>query len=168
MTHVHEEIIKCIKEVVDSQPIPPHYNPNEWKGKNFNCYAYAMRICIDFCEDELKKMVIPGFLSKTNYQCTKRSIIKCFKNDCKVLGLKVNSSSISKPIKQNEYKIAVYIKEGAFYKRGDFHFARQDSNGKWTEKDGWWDDEISFLKEQDVTKEINRYKCIGIFKVSKK
>jgi len=161
MAQIDQDFINEVKEVISNQPIAPDYNPSEWEGKRFNCYAYAMRICMDLSGYN----IWPGFISmgqENDLEDTKESVLEHFMEDCKCLGLKVSSTTISAKIQKNEYKIAVYVDEGE-----DFHFARQDSNGKWSEKNGWGK-VIEILDEKDVPKDENGYKFIGIFKVSKK
>lgn len=158
----HEEFINQVKEVVGNQPIPPIYNPEEWEGKSFNCYAYAMRIFMNLMY--VGYSIEPGFISRgkaNGCRYTKKYILDYFKKDCEALGLQVLPTNLEED-NENEYKIAVYVKPGR-----DFHFARQDSNGNWSEKNGWWD-KIKTLKPEDVTKTYDGYKFIGMFKVSKK
>lgn len=158
----YQDFINHAKEVVNSQPFPPRYNPDDYKGKFFNCYAYALQLCMD-CKNY---QISPGFMSKHiknsrfEIPCTREYIIKNFQKDCEALGLQVLSSSISESIRANEYKIAVY-----FIEDFGFHFARQDSNGKWSEKPGWIN-EIRIV--ESVTENEFGYKLIGIFRVSKK
>ena len=64
-------------------------------------------------------------------------------------------------ISKNEYKIAIYVKRGR-----DYHFARQDSNGNWSEKNGWWK-KIEILEQEEVAKNQGEYEFIGIFRLSK-
>lgn len=157
----HEEFINRVKEVVGNQPIPPNYNPDEWKGKKFNCYAYAMRICMDL--DAYN--IIPGFISRgkaNDYRDTKEYTLKYFKEDCKALELQLFPTDLEEEINENEYKIAVYVNPDY-----DFHFARQDSNGEWSEKNGWRNP-IKTLKPEDVTETEDGYEFIGMFRVSKK
>lgn len=107
----------------------------------------------------------PGFICKgkeNDYRDTKDCVVTYFKEDCKVLGLQVLPTTVKEKIGANEYKIAVYVKEG-----DDFHFARQDSNGKWSEKDGW-NGNIRNIDEEDVDEYDEGYEFIGVFKVSKK
>ena len=161
MAQINQEFIEQVKEVVSKQPIKPKYNPNDWKDKHFNCYAYAMRICMNLSGYR----ICPGFISRgTNddYEPTKESVLRLFMEDCECLGLKVLPTTISAIIRRNEYKIAVYVKKGY-----DFHFVRQNRNGKWSEKDGWWNG-ISLLKKKEIVKDHDGYKFIGIFRVSRK
>ena len=161
MAQINQKFIKQVKQVVSNQPIPPEYNPVEWNGKRFNCYAYAMRICMNLSGYR----ICPGFISRgadNNYEATEESVLKLFMEDCECLGLKVLPTTISAIIRKNEYKIAIYVKEG-----DDFHFVRRDRNGKWSEKDGWGNG-INLLKKKEIIKEHDGYKFIGIFRVSRK
>jgi len=167
MTQTYEEIINQLKEIIHNQPIPPHYNPDEWKEKEFNCYAYALRACMNFNDDVKETGVFPRprFISRVqrfSYKVTKERVLTYFKEDCEALGLQAFPTELEEPIGTNEYKIAVYVKKGS-----DYHFARQDSDGNWSEKNGW-SNEIKILKKEDVTKNEDGYKFIGIFRVSKK
>lgn len=157
----YEDFINRAKEVVNNQTIPPLYNPDDYNDLHFNCYAYALQLCMD-CKDFY---IIPGFMSKQingRYEIpyTKEYIIESFKKDCELLGLQVFQSTISEPINSDEYKIAVYIIENY-----GFHFSRLDNNGKWSEKPGWLN-KIKIVKS--VTKNEFGYKLIEVFRVSKK
>ena len=160
----HQEFINEVKKTIKNQPIPPHYNPKEWKNKNFNCYIYALRACMDF-ESPLRFWIAPGFISRgenNDYRDTISYTLNYFKEDCEALGLKVLPSTVEEKIGKNEYKIAVYVKEGK-----DYHFVRQDSNGFWSEKRGWYK-KIEIREEQEVVSNKYGYKFIIIYKVSKK
>lgn len=155
------DFINRAKEVVNNQPIPPLYSPDDYNGLSFNCYAYALQLCMD-CKD---RFISPGFMSKQitsryDIPCTKESIIENFVKDCELLNLQVFTSTISEPIRSDEYKIAVYIIENY-----GFHFARLDGNGNWSEKPGWLN-KIKIVKS--VTENEFGYKLIGVFRVSKK
>lgn len=163
MAQKYEQFINRVKEAVHNQPIPPHYNPDEWKRKSFNCYLYAMRACMNFRGYE--RFIVPGFISrgqKNDYRDIEEITLQYFIEDCESLGLQAFPSEVDEPIGTTEYKIAVYVKTGS-----DFHFARQDSDGKWSEKNGWRKG-IEILKEEEVDKDQGNYIFIGIFKVSKK
>lgn len=157
---IQEKFIPWIKEAMNHQAIPPSYNPNEWADKKFNCYAYALRLCIDL--DNLQ--IAPGLISKekrSKYRFTKKYIVQCFMDDCETLGLQAFLSNIQEQISPNEYKIAIYVK------KGDIHFTRQDSNGGWSEKDGW-SGNIEMIEPENITKTRKGYKFVGVFRVSKK
>lgn len=159
----NKKFINQVKKAVKNQPIPPIYNPSEWEEKDFNCYAYAMRVFMNL--DFYGPFIGPGFISNgilNNYKSTKKCTLKYFKKDCEALGLKVLPTYLEEEINANEYKIAVYVNPGY-----DFHFARQDANGIWSEKD-CWGGPIKTIEPEDVTKTEDGYEFIGMFKVSKK
>ena len=162
MSTAYEEFINQVKKTIQEQPIPPMYNPDEWKDKNFNCYLYALRACMNF--DYFGYKIAPGFIFKeieSKPKFDKEYVLRYLKKDCEILGLNILPSKIDEPIGENEYKIAVYV-----FERRDYHFARQDSNGNWSEKDGW-NKEIEILKQEEVAKNQDGYEFIGIFRLSK-
>lgn len=162
MQEKYQEFINQVKDVVSNADIPPHYDPDEWKGKSFNCYAYALRICLDL--GRWSTRIRPGFVSrgeKNHYENTEECLLKHFQEDCEALGLELSQTSIDESIGDNEYKIAVYIAYD------DFHFVRQDSNGQWSQKRGWYR-AIHTLKEEEVPRTMRKYRYLGVFKVSKK
>ena len=163
MTQMHKEFVNQIKETLHTQKIPPCFNIKEWRRKNFNCYAYAMRICLDLSEHDY---IWPGFISKgeleNDYTDTKECVVQYFIDDCESLGLQVHPTTIAERIGPKEYKIAVYIKEGV-----DFHFVRQDIDGRWSEKNGWKEG-IKIVRQKDIIKCRNGYEIVGVFRVSKK
>ena len=158
----YDEFTTTVKETVKKQQIPPRYNPREWKNKSFNCYAYALQVCMNI---ELFD-VWPGFIGseKNDYRDTKSCILKYFYKDCEQLSLQVKSSDLDEVISDNEYKVAIYLKRGK-----DFHFARQDSDGNWSEKVGWIGG-IRKLKQSEVLMNCDDfgYKFIGVYRLSKK
>lgn len=161
MSTTYEEFVNQVKKTILSQPIPPRYKPREWRGKKFNCYAYAIQACMNLSGRD----IWPGFIfngKENDYQDTKDCVLDYFKKDCEALGLQAFPTTIKEKISKTEYKIAVYIKEG-----DDFHFARQDSNGKWSEKDGWTG-RIRKIDEEYVDENIEGYEFIGVFRLSKK
>ena len=161
MEEKYQEFINRVKDVVSNADIPPRYKPDEWNDKGFNCYAYAMRICMDLRKWDDR--IIPGFLSRgedNDYVDTEGCLLKHFKEDCEVLGLELSPMTIDEII-DDGYKIAVYISYD------DFHFARQDKNGQWSHKRGWAR-YVEILKEEDIPRKMKKYRYLGVFKVSKK
>lgn len=157
---------KRIEKILKTTNYPPKYNPDKWRKKKFNCYMYALDICMNFSKYRPTCRIAPGFLSrgeKNDYNDTREETIQYLIEDCKVLNLNIAETTMEEKIKENEYKIAVYVK-----KYCDYHFIRQDSNGNWSEKDGWSGD-IRIVNNEDICKEIydKRYSFIGIFKISK-
>ncbi len=165
----YEEFVEEVKNFISNQKNPPKYNPENWKNKSFNCYLYVLQACMDFSVyEEYLHMIVPGFLSRNKienktYKDTENCVIERFEDDLKALGFQAVPTTLEERISKKEYKIAVYVKENF-----DYHFARQDSNGKWSEKDGW-DNGIKIIRNfNNITKTINGYKYIAMYKVSKK
>ena len=158
------KFIANVKETIKKQPIPPDYNQSEWKGLGVNCYLYAMRARMDF-SDISGSFVRPGFLAekeKNEYKYEKKFVLENFRADCKALDLNVCLSSLEEHTGEGEYKIAVYVAEDY-----DFHFRRQNSNGEWSEVNGWYG-QMRCIKPESITQDDDDYKFCGIFKVSKK
>ena len=79
-----------------------------------------------------------------DYTNKKEEIIKNIYDGFKVLGIEAYDSSIDQEIKHNGYKIALYI---ANY---DFHMARENIDGSWSEKLGYSDDIIKIKSPYDT------------------
>lgn len=165
MKEITQEFINYVKVLSAKSDIPPIFNPSEWKG-SFNCYMYALNINSNF----IGYRTNPGFL-KANEEYIKKggvlyynkeNLIKYFKDDCRELGLQVIETTINEKISDNEYKIVVYLNS-----IGRFHFVRRDSNGVWSEKNGWCG-KIEILKKQDINQTVHGYKFVGVYKVSRK
>ena len=165
MKKITQEFINHVKLLSSSRPISPVYNPNEWEG-SFNCYMYALNICSNF----IGYRTNPGFLQNNEeyiknegiLSYNQENLIRFFKDDCNELKLNVAETTLNEKVKSNEYKIAIYLNSN-----GGYHFARQDSNGMWSEKNGWCGS-IEVLKEEDIDKSIHVFSFIGVYKVSRK
>ena len=164
---MNKELIRICKEASEIASIPPQFNLDEWKGKEFNCYAYALRICVDLGA-YYKREIVPGFLSigkNEYYRDGPEAIVKLFKQDCEILNLKVSETSLNEPLNENEYKVAVYACVCGSYR--DFHFIRQDSNGSWSHKRGWIKP-IETYMEEDILRNFGIYQFVKLFKLTKK
>lgn len=162
----YKKLKKKIEKCIDKTSFPPKYEPKKWEKKSYNCYLYALDACADFRKEYSKYWIAPGFLSrgkKNDYRDTKKKVLQYFIEDCKILKLNVSKTSLEEKIAEDEYKIAVYV-----WKDEDYHFVRQDSNGNWSEKQGWGG-EIETVNESEIRKrQLREYRYIGMFKISKK
>lgn len=161
MKKITLEFLDFVKEIFSTRTIPPSFNPNEWKEKSFNCYAY----CFDICTNLIGYRTNPGFLvglDSGDYNYNKESLINFFKQDCNELNLHVAETTMDEEISDNEYKIALYLNS-----KGGFHCARQDANGQWSDKDGWCGS-IEILKKEDIIKTLHSYTLAGVYRVSRK
>ena len=138
-----------------------------------NCFMYAV-FCnqpIEICKEIISGIpdlysfdgkayfsTIGGFSnSKFN---TLIGLKRALTKDLDVLGL--NSEWVSKDykLKENEFKIAFYYDT----KNNNFHFFRQESDGKWSEKAGWKGDIYKF----SMLVAYNNMGLIGFKKISLK
>ena len=157
---ITKEFIDQARHIIHNQSIPPEYNPDEWEGKKFNCYAYALQMNM-----HIKSMKL-GIGFTTGVQADREGytvdfVLNQFLIDCKNLNLNCVEIQIDDQIEKDAYKVALYVWENWSY-----HLKRQDNNGNWSEKRGWHDP-ISIVKREDVLKD-ELYQLIGIFKISKK
>ena len=155
-----KEFINRARNAIHNQSIPPVYNPVEWDGKKFNCYAYALQMNMNINSMKLGIGFTTGVQAESKCY-TADFVLEQFLIDCKNLKLNCTQIQIDDKIGCEEYKIALYVWEGWSY-----HFKRQDSDGNWSEKRGWHDT-ISRVKREDVLKD-ELFELIGIFKISKK
>ena len=155
-----KEFIDEARNIIHKQSIPPVFNPNEWKDKKFNCYAYALQLNMNI--DSWKLGI--GFTTGRQYESEKYTedfVLEQFLIDCENLNLNCSKIQIDDEIEEDEYKIALYV-----WKNWSYHLKRQDSDGNWSEKRGWHND-ISRVKKEDLLND-ELFKLIGIFKISKK
>lgn len=155
-----KDFINRARNTIHKQSIPPVYNPEEWKGKKFNCYAYALQMNMHI---ESMKLGI-GFTTGILYgreKYTVQFVLEQFLIDCENLKLNCTQIQIDDEIDENEYKVALYVWENFSY-----HLKRQDIDGNWSEKRGWLEP-ISKVKKEDLGDEED-FMLIGFFKISKK
>ena len=155
-----KEFINRARNAIHNQSIPPVYNPVEWEGKKFNCYAYALQIKMSINPMELGVGFTTGKEAKRK-EYTAEFVLEQFLIDCKNLNLNCSKIQIDDQIEKDEYKVALYV-----WKNWSYHLKRQDRDGNWSEKRGW-SDLISRVKREDVLKD-ELFELIGIFKISKK
>lgn len=131
--------IECIRKELENKSSVPTYEPKKWKavfGKNINtnCYAYVLDLAIP---DPKQEIFIPGCIS--DYSSEKvvwDNITGNVKKDFDFLGIQYREDD-SSALKPGEYRIALYYIPTFHDMPLDFHMARQDENGEWSEKTGW-------------------------------
>lgn len=124
----YKKLKKKIERCIDKTSFPPKYDPKKWEKKSFNCYLYALDACADFRKEWYECRIEPGFLSraeKNEYLYIKERTLQYFIEDCEELNLNISETTLDEKINKNEYKIAVYVEN-----HRDYHFVRQDSDGK--------------------------------------
>ena len=116
---------------------PDKWNLTEKEHSLTNCYSYAFNNIIR--DGDRKEKLQPGELSSgkfKNYTC--ESIIEKVKEDYALLGIR-KLKNMEEEIECTNYRIALVIDNKG--DNLDYHFYRQDSNGKWSHKAG--DNDIS-------------------------
>ncbi len=106
-----------------------------------NCYAYAMQFKFDahdFVYLHETYPYNPGVIGGIkNYRLPKDyySLIEYFLQDCKVLGIDVDFSTLDEKIYDDEYKIAILLGNDINQITGvpNYHFVRQNSDLTWSE-----------------------------------
>ena len=103
--------------------------------KHTNCYSYAFNY-IDYGEEKLQ----PGEIHGTKYKKTTcDEIIQKMKND--YVNDNVDKTSFEEVLSKDRYKVALFIDPDKQRKNTkdhdqDYHFYRQDKNGRFSHKQG--------------------------------
>lgn len=128
-----------IKQKLQTKTKVPVFNPDNWVINSSplytNCYAYCLDLDV---EDPETTIFIPGSISNKNASkniLTISTLIKNLKNDLEFLGISYRDNKGL--LNSGEYRIGIFT--GYIYPDHpiSFHFVRQDSDGKWSEKFGW-------------------------------
>jgi len=127
--------------VVQIQNCIPSYK--KWSYEN-NCYFYSLDLptpnifyhAASKLDDALFSTNV-GNISGRDYLiddnfCTD-TILEAMYADLDILNIRYFPSAINLPPKHNGYKIAIFVDEDGV----DYHFARQNGNGKWSQKNGY-------------------------------
>ena len=136
---------------------------NKYEGVNCYCYAlglYLPKLFIDrylyASPDYISHSI--GFISKSKYMKTDDEIITNLYKDLNVLNIKFYETDIHSENKHGGYKIALY---NAPY---DFHFIRQNSNGLWSEKQGYSRRFVEMEEPRPIGKSYKLIKTLEIVK----
>lgn len=131
--------IECILEELENQNSIPKYEPKKWqkffsKPIYTNCYAYSLDLAIS---DKKQEIFIPGCIHDYNSETDIWSdVTSKVKQDLDFLNISYRDDDSTK-LQPGEYRIAIYYIPSPHDLPIDFHFARQDENGEWSEKKGW-------------------------------
>ena len=129
----------------------PKYNPKIWNKNKYirnshNCYSYFLNKInhneIPKCKKTYKKYKTcnrpqPGYYNgitrktQKNYSC--KNMIKRIKQDNPNIKYKGQNNNFK--CEKQEYKGALVVSKN-INKNCDYHFYREDRNGKWSHKDG--------------------------------
>ncbi len=140
---------------------PPKYEPEKWdEATNFynNCYNYATNLATG-------KASHPGqWKGDDGHQYEKPAeamTLDYLKKGCELDGLKYFNpadSGLTLTCPKSCHLVALYIlphvvdQNGKSTQKGDFHFARQDSDGTWSHKQGPFKPEKIKKNGQPITK----------------
>lgn len=133
-----ERKIQLIRESIKQNRYPLNY---EWRSlyEDSNCYSYALGS--GYKEDRHSDEYIYNLGCMSGYDPPKdnKEAEEAFMSDMQVLGIKVKKSNLWEEIQEGEWKVALFFGyyfddyfEIAFR---DFHFARQNINGNWSNKE---------------------------------
>ena len=125
-------------------------NTNKRRWNNIlttNCYAYALGL--DIAENEIKECAYqPGVIS-CSFESIDRTehfaystLIDCIHSDMQKLGIDIREVDPFEIVPDDEWKIALFTVFHAyeFYSEylSDFHFLRQNKDGIWYHKPGYY------------------------------
>lgn len=154
--------------------------PNYEKDREFyylgNCYTYALGLrSISSFIEQYKYFKIDdlfpfncGFMHEIckAFQ-SKEELLERFYQDCEALGILVYETGINTPISYGGYKIALFV--SCFHNKfNDFHFVRQNEDGSWSHKLGYFNEpqliefseqlngHYEFLKTFEIVKPVIR------------
>lgn len=159
------ETVKYLSDV----NFPTKYQPRKWnKLKMYtNCYAYVLNLQVGDYGTQNK--YYPGFFAgmdpfyEDGYE--EQKLLMRFMSDLHSLGLQVKKCSRTSETNGEVQKICF------MYKKDDFHFLRQDSNGFWSHKIGWkYIPTNKGVNKQKITnpeRQMPGYKLIGYFFIYK-
>lgn len=141
------------------------------KNFNFNCYAYAMGFKrldnFKSLSNNGLSVYNPGTISNfDNIFYDEIKLIKAFLEDCYVLGIECKPTSIDSNISNDVSKIAIYIEPSDENIVRDFHFARLNSNGIWSNMNGAGGN-VTILGDDNI-ENIPGYDFLGAYTLRKK
>lgn len=124
-----------LKKYFKKLKYPFEFSMDLWESEdvieNTNCYRYAF----DIVWEEYDERIVMAFLGwsygKVYEHATGQQGFSRFEIDLKRMGFSYWIVTDEKTVPEKGYKIALYIYEA------DFHFARQNSDGRWSEKVGF-------------------------------
>ncbi len=166
--------LQALKELVKLSRNDMNFQDDLTKYFLGNCYTYALGLpSLDYlikkyCALEITD-VFPfnvGFINSISYYTIvkdKNAFLNCFLKDIQALNIQTYETDEQSANTHGGYKIAVYLSltNGVIQ---DFHFIRQNSDGTWSHKNGY------YIKPQiTVFSKIleDRYEHFGTFEIVK-
>jgi len=137
-TDIHTLYIEYLKQIIKLGTNSPIYERGNNKYDGCNCYMYALgltekRLFATIYREVAGKDFFynAGFTTFRGPTHLKKQFLEYIKEDFQTLGISSYSSSIEAPLQNNGFKISL------FFSDTDFHLARQNIDGTWTEKIGY-------------------------------
>ncbi len=124
-------ITAALTKQVHTKPLFQTYEETDVR-ENTNCYSHALGATLPILQ-LYRVGAICGKKPINQKYFSMEEIKELMFLDCDTLNLKIQESSIEEKLKDNEYKIALFIKVWGSGIIGDYHFWRYE-NGIWTEK----------------------------------
>ena len=158
-----EAIIKKIDKIYKKGYLPSRTKENyeNLHTEMVNCFGHA---CFNLSNESLKKLYpckdeLFSFFRDFG-SCGVRNYFNEVKDRITSVGLKIERSSITENIKNNQWKIAYFVMNDAF-SGTDIHFMIQGNDGKWTSKVGKKPD----LEVYDELPEVyhEKYDLMGVY-----
>ena len=124
---------------------PNGFNPEEYVWRNNDCYAYATNLKrpMDYIGD------ISGYKNKAHF--SKEELIERLVSDMEKENVYVYETNFEQEPSDWEWKIAVFSVETSRKEKYDYHFMREDSNGRWSHK---------FRGEKPTDKDLDGIKIV--------
>lgn len=126
--------VKILKRYFKKLNYPFEFSMDVWKDEevieNTNCYRYAFDM--PWRHDDKRIMAFLGWsYGKLHEHVTGEQGFSRFEIDLKRMGFSYQVTDDEVSVPEKGYKIALYIYQN------DFHFARQNADGRWSEKNGF-------------------------------
>ncbi len=137
------KILKRFFRIKEKTPLT-YSDKGEWKDpeviENTNCYQYAFDI--PWRDSEKNALNFLGWSIGYNNHVVGEKAFFRFEIDLKRMGFNFEIVDDDKTVPKKGRKIALFVYEH------DFHFARQNSDGIWSEKDGF-KSPVSLFRDDD-------------------
>ena len=168
--NLYIEYLKLTTMISTNTPVYEN-DLHDYKRGNCYCYALGLKFPYRFYHSYNTLSMDPfvhnvGFISKANDAFKKEEIMENFYKDLKVLNISITSSSIKEKSK-NGYKVAIYFDN--FYKfYQNFHIARENIDGSWSEKLGYTSEILKFNSPCDsIYVKENGYELYKVLELTK-
>lgn len=168
---LHKEVLKLyfeyLKLLVQIQPVIPKREDRK-NLINGNCYLYALDLPIPnifkqkyekfhdnifgFNVGEIGNYQFDGQDQNYKYP-NEKVLLDALGADLEFLKIKSYESDIKAHPSHGGFKVAIFL--DAYNYPNDYHFARQDRFGIWTQKDGWYCEKITSTR--DIIRNVGNF-----------